>query len=71
LLTPDAEQLLITIEYDRQTAAGPPFSITDEELLGYWPNLVCVDKRDDIENAPPKFIESGLDQMIEKVWRSP
>lgn len=71
LLTQDAEQLLVVLEYAQSQANGPPFSVLAGELLGYWPNLVCIDEYDDIENAPPKFIEAGLTEMIEKVWRSP
>jgi len=71
LLTADAEQLVVTLEYDQRKANGPPFSVPAEELLSYWPDLVCVDATDDILNAPPKFIEAGLTEMIENVWRSP
>lgn len=71
LLVPDAEQLVISLEYDDTVASGPPFSVSDEEVLAYWPNLECVDEHEDIANAPPKFIEAGLTGMIEKVWRSP
>jgi thiopurine S-methyltransferase len=71
LLTDDAEQLLITLQYDQAQAEGPPFSVPSDELLSYWPDLLCVDERDDIDNAPPKFIAAGLTEMIEKVWRSP
>lgn len=70
LLTADAQQLVITLNYDQQTANGPPFSVDDSELLSYWPGLARVEARDDIDNAPPKFIEAGLDELIEKVWRS-
>ncbi len=71
LLSDDAEQLIITLNYDQDIADGPPFSITDDELLSYWPNLECVATHDDIDNAPPKFIAAGLTELIEKVWRSP
>ncbi len=70
LLQAGAEQLVITLEYDQTIADGPPFSISDTELLGYWPDLVCVDAHDDLENGPPKFIEAGLTEMTQKVWRS-
>lgn len=70
LLTDDAEQLLITLDYDEAIAKGPPFSITDDELLAYWPDLDCIEKRDDIENAPPKFLDAGLKELTEKIWRS-
>ena len=70
LLTNDADQLVITLDYDEEIANGPPFSVGDEELLGYWPSLDCVEQRDDIANAPPKFLDAGLTEFKEKVWRS-
>ena len=71
LLTADAEQLVITLDYDDSMVSGPPFSVSDREILSYWPGLVCVDRFDDIADAPPKFIKAGLTSMLEKVWRSP
>ena len=70
LLTEDPEQLLITLEYDSQIANGPPFSLEDAEIRGYWDRLECIDAYDDIDSAPPKFLEAGLTSMIEKVWRT-
>jgi len=70
LLTDDANQLVITLNYDEEIATGPPFSVGDEELLAYWPHLDCVEQRDDIVNAPPKFLDAGLTEFKEKVWRS-
>ena len=70
LLTDDAEQLVITLDYDEEIAQGPPFSVGDEEFLAYWPHLDCVEQRDDIANAPPKFLDAGLTEFIEKVWCS-
>ncbi len=69
LLHGEAAQLIISLEYDESIAAGPPFSVPAEEMLGYWPNLQRVDAYDDIENGPPKFRKAGLDEMIEVVWR--
>lgn len=70
LLTPMPEQLIIVLEYDDAVAKGPPYSISADELLGYWPDLVCVDAYDDIVNSPPKFRAAGLEEMTESVWRS-
>ena len=70
LLSNDAEQLVITLDYDEEIAKGPPFSVADEELLEYWPGLECVEQRDDIVNAPPKFLDAGLTALREKVWCS-
>ena len=69
-LTPDAFQLVITLEYDDTIASGPPFSIDSEEVLSYWPELERVAAYDDIDNGPPKFRDAGLTEMIEVVWRS-
>jgi thiopurine S-methyltransferase len=70
LLQSSAEQLVITLEYDQSRTPGPPFSVPAEEVLAYWPDLVCINKRDDLENGPPKFRDAGLKEMIETIWRS-
>jgi len=69
LLTPAARRLLITIDYDDTIATGPPFSVSADEILAYWPTLQIVDRYDDIENGPPKFRNAGLTAMYESVWR--
>jgi thiopurine S-methyltransferase len=69
LLSADAVQLIISLEYDESIASGPPFSVPARELQAYWPELERVDAYDDIANGPPKFREAGLDKMIEVVWR--
>jgi len=69
LLTADAVRLLITVDYDDTIATGPPFSVSAEEVQGYWPKLELVDRYDDIDNGPPKFLKAGLTEMYESVWR--
>jgi len=71
LLEKNAEQLVVTLEYDQSLTNGPPYSVRSDELLAYWPDLTCVDMRDDIDNGPPKFIKDGLTELTQKVWRSP
>jgi thiopurine S-methyltransferase len=70
LLVPGAERLVITVEYEQSVAAGPPFSIDEDELLSYWPMLRRVDVYEDIHRGPPKFREAGLSSMMESVWMS-
>lgn len=70
LLTETAEQLVITVEYEQSVCDGPPFSISEDEILDYWPGLVRHAVVDDTANAPPKFLDAGLAQMHEVVWRS-
>ena len=70
-LEPMAEQLIIVLEYDETVAKGPPFSVPADEILGYWPDLVCIEAYDELASGPPKFIEAGLQELTETVWRSP
>lgn len=69
-LSADPMQLIITLEYDQTRVDGPPYSVSSDEVLSYWPALERVDAYDDIVNAPPKFREAGLRELIEVVWRS-
>lgn len=71
LLRPGAYRLLVTLEYDQSQVAGPPFSVPADEVRAYWPSLQRLDERDDIDNAPPKFHEAGVDRLLEVVWATP
>lgn len=71
LLSASAEQLVIGVQYNQAVCDGPPYSISADEMRAYWPDLELVAKVDDTENAPPKFLEAGLELMYETVWRSP
>jgi thiopurine S-methyltransferase len=68
LLTPAAEQFLITVEYDQRVCDGPPFSLDAAEVQTHWPRLRRHAVKDDTANAPPKFLEAGLTTMHEVVW---
>jgi thiopurine S-methyltransferase len=70
LLDEAAAQFVITIEYDQAVCDGPPFSVGPEEILGHWPRLRRLASVEDIENAPPKFLDRGLQSMHEVVWVS-
>ena len=66
LVDADAAHLLVTLEYDQAQAAGPPFSVSRDEILGYWPDLELVESRNDLDNSPPKF--RSLARLDEHVW---
>lgn len=70
LLESDAYRLVITLEYDEHRVAGPPYSVTPDEVCSYWPDLECVQTRNDIETGSPKFRRAGLSEVIESVWTS-
>ena len=68
LLSDDAQQFVVTLEYDQAVCDGPPFAMTEDEVLGHWPGLRRHATVDDTANAPPKFLEAGLQRMHEVVW---
>lgn len=68
LLSADAQQFVITVEYDQSVCDGPPYSIEPAELQSHWPGLRRHASIEDIANAPPKFLEKGLGEMQEVVW---
>lgn len=70
LLTDEAHQFVITVEYDEAVCHGPPFSIGPDEVLSHWPALRRHASVEDIDNAPPKFLADGLKSMHEVVWVS-
>lgn len=70
LLQRSAKQLVITLEYDESIATGPPYSVPPKELHSYWPDLVFVDRHDALETGPPKFLETGLEKLVQTIWRS-
>ena len=68
LLTDDARQFVLTLDYDQSVCDGPPFAVSPSELLSYWSELRESARVDDTENAPPKFLEQGLERIDEVVW---
>ena len=70
LLADEAHQFVITVEYDQAVCDGPPFSVGPEEVLSHWPGLRRHASVEDIDNAPPKFLDQGLQSMHEVIWVS-
>ena len=68
LLQPEAFRLLITLEFDDCLAEGPPYPVFRDEVLACWPGLERLDSRNDVANAPQKYLEAGLDELIEVAW---
>ena len=70
LLEPDAYRMLITLEYDQEVVAGPPYSVGANEITTFWPDLERVYTRNDIDTGSPKFRKAGLTEVVESVWTS-
>ena len=70
LISDVAYQLLLTLEYDQAVVDGPPWAVMADEVRSYWPELRRLSSRNDIDDAPPKFREAGLTEVIEVAWSS-
>jgi thiopurine S-methyltransferase len=71
LLDRGVRGLLLTVEYNPSEMEGPPFSVSDEEVLrlfsGAWTARQL--SRTDILQSQPRFRERGLTRMSETAWR--
>lgn len=70
LLETSAASLVVAVEYDQSVANGPPFSIPASTMQDLWPEMKRVDAFDDMDNCPPKFIDAGLNEILEVVYFS-
>ena len=70
LLKPGASKFVVTLEYDQNIAPGPPYSVMPDELIRYWDDLKQIEKKNDIDNCPPKFRAAGLTEISEVFWTS-
>lgn len=68
LMKPGAFQLLITLEFDDSRVEGPPYPVWPDEVQAHWPGLRRVSSKDDTANAPQKFLQDGLEKMVEVAW---
>lgn len=68
LLSADAVQLLITLEYRQSMANGPPYSVLPEEVKRYWTGIRRAGELSALANMPPKFRDAGIEQFVETVW---
>ena len=69
-LTHRARQLLITLEYDQQQMAGPPFSVDQEEVETRYGDHYRVTSlsRKMILDHEPVFREKGLTALYENAF---
>lgn len=68
LLEPGAWRMVITLRYDQSRVDGPPYSVDDAELSGYWPDLHSIESRNEVEHSPPKFHDAGITDFIESAF---
>lgn len=71
ILPSACQGLLVTLDYDQEQMAGPPFAVSDEEvqrlLAGHWQlqQLECID----VLGENWRFLKRGLERLDERVYR--
>jgi len=71
-LLPAAPQMLVCVDYPQQQMQGPPFAVSEDEVLELYEEGYCVNvlSRQDIlgREANARFRERGLTSMVETVY---
>ena len=71
LLRPGCKGLLITLDYDQTQKAGPPFAVTDDEVMvlfgPHWTLEVLEEQ--DILGDSWKFVQDGVTRLVERAYR--
>lgn len=71
LLAPRVKGLVITLDYDQTQIPGPPFAVNDDEvqrLLGQGWQVENLQERDILAESP-KFLQGGVEWLVERVYR--
>lgn len=64
------QMLLITIDYDQLQMAGPPFSVSEEEIKNLYGHVLSIERCYEkcIDPIPPHLKDKGLAQAVEKAF---
>ena len=70
-LASGAPILLVTLDYNQSLMEGPPFAVSDHEVLELFQSdyqIECLTEVDALESEP-RFAERGLTWLTERVYR--
>lgn len=70
-LCPQANQILMTLDYDQTQMPGPPFSVTPQEISEHYESSYEVDTlhQQDIIEKEPRFKQRGLTAFHQRLYR--
>ena len=65
-----AHILLVTLEYDQEKVAGPPFSVTDVEINRLFASRSRISPVEKVVTTelPPRFARAGIESVMEAVY---
>ncbi|MBU0656096.1 MAG: thiopurine S-methyltransferase [Gammaproteobacteria bacterium] len=71
ILPSHIQTLLVTLEYAQAEMKGPPFSVSEEEVRGYYENTFAVERlfAASVLDENPGFRQRGLTRLDEKVYK--
>ncbi|MDZ7670639.1 MAG: thiopurine S-methyltransferase [Gammaproteobacteria bacterium] len=63
--------LLLTLEYEQKTVAGPPYSVPQKEVEALFTGRCDIESacRTTAQALPPKFAKAGLDNVTEVIYQ--
>lgn len=70
-LCPSAQQCLITLDYQQDVMAGPPFALSEKEVQQHYQAAYSIDeiKSANIIEHEPRFAKNGLPELFQRVYR--
>lgn len=62
--------LLVTLEYDQRRLAGPPHAVSEAEVEALFSGRCSIEvlAREPTSAVPARFVEAGLDRVVETVY---
>lgn len=71
LQEPGTRTLLVTLSYDQASMNGPPFSVTEENVLALYADNFSVEKLcfKEIIDDEARFQQRGLNSLVETVYK--
>ena len=71
LQNPGIRTLLVTLSYDQSEMDGPPFSVTEDNVMALYADNFSIEKLcfKEIINDEPRFQQRGLTTLTETVYK--
>jgi thiopurine S-methyltransferase len=69
VLSDDGVVLLVTFSYDQEKLPGPPWSVSDDDVMAIFGAAFDVERVSHREETPgPKFVEAGITALSESAF---
>jgi len=70
-LCPDAQQCVITLDYDQSIMNGPPFAVSGNEISQHYQTHfdITLLKEGNIIEHEPRFAQNGLAELFQRVYQ--